>query len=112
MENAIINNIEKLYQSHMLIAVLYVALIVGVSLITVSVIKCKLHHTKWKCITLVAFVVSASVVLLVSQIVAISPVYKDYTKQSYLVLENAKVIIKDGATGGIDSINYVTVDDG
>ena len=44
--------------------------------------------------------------------VTISPVYKDYEEQAYVVIEDAKVIIKDGSTGGLDSINCVIVCDG
>ena len=46
---------------------------------------------------------------MVFQFVEITPVYKDYSEQSYVLIEDAKIIIKDGSSGGINSTNKVVV---
>ncbi|MBQ9801519.1 MAG: hypothetical protein IJW51_00390 [Clostridia bacterium] len=112
MEAAIIENIEKLYKSHMLTAILYLVLIIITALVTVGVIKFKLLHSRWKNAGLSSLVAMASIGLLVLQIVTISPVYKDYKEQAYIVIEDAKVVMKEGASGGLDSTNRVIIYDG
>ena len=109
MDNQILENIERLYRSHIVTAVLYFALILVVVLVTVGVIKFKLLNAKWKNIALIAFVVIAAISLIVVQIVTVTPVYKDYQEQAYIVIEDAEVIIKDGSSGGLDSTNRVIV---
>lgn len=112
MENQIIENIENLYKSQIITAILYFAFIVIVSFVVVGVIKFKLLNAKWKNALLISFVAVASIVLLVLQTITIYPVYKDYKEQTYVVIEDAKVIIKDGSTGGLDRTNHVLVYDG
>ena len=112
MENQIIENIENLYKSQIITAILYFALIVIVSLVVAGVIKFKLLNTKWKNTLLISFVAVASICLLTLQIITIYPIYKDYKQQAYIVIEDAKVTIKDGSTGGIDRTNRVIVCDG
>ena len=46
---------------------------------------------------------------MILQFVEISPVYKDYSEQSYVLIEDAKIVIKDGSSGGINSTNKVVV---
>ena len=46
---------------------------------------------------------------MIFQFVEIAPVYKDYSEQSYVLIEDAKIIIKDGSSGGINSTNKVVV---
>ena len=113
MENQIIENIENLYKSQILTFVLCFALIVITSFVVFGVIKFKLLGAKWKNALLISFVAVASVGLLVVQMITISPVYKDYEEQAYIVIENAKVVIKDGSTstGGLDRTNRVIVCD-
>jgi hypothetical protein len=48
----------------------------------------------------------------VVELITISPVYKDYKEQSYIIIEDAKVMIKDHSSGGLDSTNNVVVYDG
>lgn len=112
MENQIIDNIEKLYRSHIVTAILYFALIIIAFLVAVGVIKFKLLNAKWKNTFLISFVAVAAIGLLVLQIITIYPVYKDYKEQAYVVIEDAKVIIKDGSKGGLDSTNRVIIYDG
>ena len=111
MENQIIENIEKLYRSQIVTAILYFALIVIVALVVVGVIKFKLLNAKWKNTLLISVVITSSIGLIVVQAVTIYPVHKDYTEQAYIVIEDANVIIKDGSTGGLDSTNCVIVYD-
>ena len=84
METEIIENIEKLYRSHIVTTILCFILIFIVALVTVGVIKFKLLNVRWKNAVLISFV----------------------------VIEDAKVIIKDGSTGGLDRTNRVIVCDG
>ena len=112
MENQIIENIEKLYRSHIFTAVLYLALIAAALLVAVGVIKFKLLNARWKNAIFISSVVVASVGLLVVQFFTISPVYKDYKEQAYVVVEDVKVVIKEGSFGNIDKINCVILFDG
>ena len=112
MEKQIIENLEKLYRSHIVTALLYFALIVMVVLVVVGVIRFKLLNARWKNILLISLVVVASIGLIAVQTVAICPVHKDHKQRAYIVIEDAKVIIKDGSTGGLDSTNRVIVCDG
>lgn len=112
MENQIIENIENLYKSQIITAILYFAFIVIVSFVVVGVIKFKLLNAKRKNALLISLVVVASIGLLVLQTSIVYPVYKDYKGQTYVVIEDAKVIIKDGSTGGLDRTNHVLVYDG
>ncbi len=112
MEAAIIENVEKLYRGHIVTAILYLFLIVATALVTVCVIRFKLLNSRWKNVLLISLVAVASVILIVVQLVTISPVYKDYKEQSYVIIEDAKVIIKDHSSGGLDSTNSVVVYDG
>lgn len=113
MENQILENIEKLYRSHLVTAALYFALIVVIALVTVGVVKCKLLDARWKNASLIVFVVICSVGILVLQTIEAAPVYKDRKERAYVVVEDAEVIIKDGSSGGLDRTNRVIVyDDG
>lgn len=112
MESAIVENIEKLYRGHIITAILYLFLIVAVFLVTVGVIKFKLLDSRWKNTLLISIVAVASVCLIVVELITISPVYKDYKEQSYIIIEDAKVMIKDHSSGGLDSTNNVVVYDG
>ncbi|MBO5898581.1 MAG: hypothetical protein J6R04_06185 [Clostridia bacterium] len=112
MEKQIIENLEKLYRSHIVTALLYFALIVIVVLVVVGVIRFKLLNARWKNILLISLVVVVSIGLIAVQTVAICPVHKDHEQRAYIVIEDAKVIIKDGSTGGLDSTNRVIVCDG
>ena len=112
MKNVVIENIEKLFRSHIITFVLFLVLIIIYVLVTIGVLKFKILNSKRKNILLVSFVVIASSVLLILKIVDICPVYKDYKESAYIVIENAKVIVKDGSTGGIDSTNRVVIYDG
>ena len=109
MENQIIENIEKLYRSYVSTALLYFVLIVIIAFITVGVIKFKLLDSRWKNTVFISFVVILSLALPILQIVEISPVYKDYKEQAYIVVEDVKIIIKDGASGGLNSTNRVII---
>lgn len=95
MENAIVENIEKLYKLQMFNLIMVVALIVVTAVCVALVVKCKVLHAKWGNVALVALVVSCSVGLLLLQIRSFLPVYRDYTEQSYIVIEDVEVIVKE-----------------
>ena len=109
MESKIIVNIEKLYNSFLFNATLIGALVLILVLVTVGVIKFKLLNSKAKQIALILLTAICSVGLMIFQFVEIAPVYKDYSEQSYVLIEDAKIVIKDGSSGGIKSTNKVVV---
>ena len=109
MESEIIVNIEKLYNSFLFNAALIGALVLILVLVTVGVIKFKLLNSKVKQIALILLTAICSIGLMILQFVEISPVYTDYSKQSYVLIEDAKIVIKDGSSGGINSTNKVVV---
>ena len=112
MEKEIVEKIETLYRSHLVTAVLFSVLIVATVLVTVGVIKYKLFDAKWKNIALIVLVSLGSVGLVISQVVAIAPVYRDRCEESYIMIENARMIVKDGATGIPVRTNRVVLYDG
>ena len=112
MENAIIESIEKLYRGQILNTVLYFALIIVVVLVTIFVLKFKLLNSKWKNTALISFTVLLSVILPILQMIEVYPIYMDYSEQSYVVVENANVIIGKGSTGGLNNTTNVLIYDG
>lgn len=107
MEASMIENMEKLYHRHLVTAFLYLCLIIVTVLVAVGVVKFKLLKTRAKNVALVFAVTICTVGLILLQIMAIAPVYKDYTERSYVVVENATMTVRDGSSGGIDSTNRV-----
>ena len=112
MEVEILENLKKLYYLHIFNLLLCFALALVSVLCVVYVVKLKILNAKWKNITLILLVVVCSVALLVVQIVELIPIYQDYTEQSYAIVENAKVVIKDGSTQTSDWVKRVIVEDG
>ena len=109
MESEIIVNIEKLYNSFLFNAALTGALVLILVLVTFGVIKFKLLNSNAKRIALILLTAICSVGLMIFQFVEITPVSKDYSERSYVLIEDAKIIIKDGSSGGINSTNKVVV---
>ena len=107
MEASIVENIDRLYRSYLTTGVLYLGLIVAAVLVTVFVIQLGILDSKVKRTVLVLAVAICSAGLIILQTVTIVPVHKDYTHRSYIVVENATMIVKDGSTGGIDRTNAV-----
>ena len=112
MENAILESTEKLLRSLMISAFFYFALIVLAVLVTVGVIKFKLLKSKWQNIALVTLVSVVSVAMILLMAYTVLPVYKDYSEQSYVVVENARVVVSESTSVGIDRTSSVTVYDG
>ena len=109
MDKSIIECINQLFRSQLINVLLYLALIIAGVLVVIGVIKLKLLNSKAKIIALSLTIAICSIVLIVIQITTIVPVYKDYKQQSYIVVENATMIIKDDSSGGIDPSNSVVV---
>ena len=112
MENAIIENIERLYKGHIINLLLSLVLVAVTGLLVAGVVKFKILNARWKNIALVSLVAVCSVALLLLQISKLVPVYKDYTEQSYIVVENAEVVIKESTVDMSDRVNRVVVYDG
>lgn len=112
MEHVIFENAEKLLSGLMISAGLYFALIVLAVVITIGVIKFKLPKAKWKNIVLATCISVASIILIVVMVLTILPIYKDYSKQDYVVLEDVKVVVGESTSVGIDRITVVIVCDG
>ena len=91
MENEIIVNIEKLYNSFLFNAALIGALVLIVVLVTVGVIKFKLLNSKVKQIALIFLTAICSISLMILQFVEISPVYTDHSKQSYVLIMGSSI---------------------
>lgn len=112
MEHIIFENAEKLLSGLMISAGLYFALIVLAVVITIGVIKFKLLKAKWQNIVLATCISVASIILIVVMVLTILPIYKDYSKQDYVVLEDVKVVVGESQSMGIDRITVVIVCDG
>lgn len=112
MEHIIFENAEKLLSGLMISAGLYFALIVLAAVITIGVIKFKLLKAKWQNIVLATCISVASIILIVVMVLTILPIYKDYSKQDYVVLEDVKVVVGESTSVGIDRITVVIVCDG
>ena len=112
MEHIIFENAEKLLSGLMISAGLYFALIVLAVVITIGVIKFKLLKAKWQNIVFATCISVASIILIVVMVLTILPIYKDYSKQDYVVLEDVKVVVGESTSVGIDRITSVIVCDG
>ena len=112
MEKYILNNIHQLYKSHIVTLILVLLLGCLTLLVVVGAIKFNLiKQLIWKFALLTATIVAVVAILLI-QINSLIPVYKDYKELSYIVIEDASLTIKTEASGVIDRINTVIVDDG
>lgn len=112
MESQILENIEKLYKLNIINLILCLALIAISAFVVAYVVKLKILNAKWQNIALILLVVVCSVALLFLQIRDLIPIYQDYTEQSYIIMENVEVVIKDGSNGTTDWVNRVAVKDG
>ena len=112
MESQILENIEKLYKLNLINLILCLALIAISALVVAYVVKLKILNAKWQNIALILLVVVCSVALLFLQIRDLIPIYQDYTEQSYIIVENVEVVIRDGSNGTTDWVNRVAVKDG
>ncbi len=112
MKEQIAENIEKLLRWHIVIAVIHAVLLVVFILVVVGVIKYKLLNAWWKNVLFIWFAVVITVGLPIVDYFNIAPIYRDYKEQAYIVVEDARVIIKQGASGGLDSTNQVILYDG
>ena len=112
MEKHILSNIHQLYRSHIITLILVLLLGCLTLLVVVGAIKFNLiKQLIWKFALLTATIVAVVAILLI-QINSLIPVYKDYKELSYVVIEDASLTIKTEASGAIDRINTVIVDDG
>ena len=109
MEQAILDNTYHLYRSHLVTTILYLVLVVVIIFVGAGVCKFKLVKSVKGRVIIIAMVAVCSMGLILIQLVNIFPVYKDYKKQTYKVVENATVTIKKGATGDIFQFNHVVV---
>jgi len=88
MKEFITKEIAKLYKGHIVDTVLYLTLILVVAVVTYGVLRHKLFDTKAKKLALVSLVALCSVGLIIVQIVTVLPFYKDYSQNSYIVVED------------------------
>lgn len=112
MEKYILNNIHQLYRSHIVTLILFLLLGCLALFVVVGVVKFNLvKPMAWKIVLITATIVAVGAILFI-QINSLIPVYKDYKESSYVVIEDINLTIKTGASGVIDKINMVVVDDG
>ena len=109
MKEQILENIYSLYKSHIVTAIILLALIVMTVIVTIGVIKLDLIKSSKGKFVLIATVIVRSVFLITSQLVTIVPIYKDYCDSSYIVVEDANVVIKGDSTGVLDRLSTVSV---
>lgn len=109
MKEQILENIYLLFRSHVVTAIIFVILIVLVVTVSIGVVKFNVIKAFKAKFALIVTVIVCSFLLGVSQIVAIVPVYKDYSESAYIVVEDAVVEINDGSAGVLDRINTVYV---
>lgn len=109
MKEQILENIYSLYKSHIVTAIILLALIVMTVIVTIGVIKLDLIKSSKGKFVLIATVIVCSVFLVTSQLVTIVPIYKDYCDSSYIVVEDANVVIKGDSTGVLDRLSTVSV---
>lgn len=109
MKEQILENIYSLYKSHIVTAIILLALIVMTVIVTIGVIKLELVKSSKEKFVLIATVIVCSVFLITSQLVTIVPIYKDYCDSSYIVVEDANVVIKGDSTGVLDRLSTVSV---
>ena len=109
MKEQILENIYSLYKSHIVTAIILLALIVMTVIVTIGVIKLDLIKSSKGKFVLIATVIVCSVFLITSQLVTIVPIYKDYCDSSYIVVEDANVVIKGDSTGILDRLSTVSV---
>jgi hypothetical protein len=109
MKEQILENIYSLYKSHIVTAIILLALIVMTVIVTIGVIKLELIKSSKGKFVLIATVIVCSVFLITSQLVTIVPIYKDYCDSSYIVVEDANVVIKGDSTGVLDRLSTVSV---
>ena len=112
MDKSIIEGINQLFRNQIINFLLYLALIIFGVLVVIGVIKFKLLDSKAKNIALSLTMAICSIGIIIMQVISIVPVYKDYKQQSYIIVENAAMIISDDSTGSIDPINSVVVSSG
>lgn len=112
MDKSIIEGINQLFCNQIINSLLYLVLIIAGILVVIGVIKFNLLDSKAKNIALSLTMAICSIGVIIMQVITIAPVYKDYKQQSYIVVENATMIIRDDSTGGIDPINSVVVSSG
>ena len=111
MEKEIIDNIYHLYRSRIVTTIIVAMLAVVAIIVVVGVAKNKIVKSISHQAFLITAVMICSISLIIIQFYSILPIYKDYAEQSYVVLDNAKLVLKTEATGTIDRENQVIVTD-
>lgn len=109
MKEQILENICSLYKSHIVTAIIFLVLIVLASMVTIGVTKLDVVKSSKGKLALIATVVICSVFLVIAQAAVVVPVYKDYRESSYIVVEDATVIIKGDSSGVLDRTSSVLV---
>ena len=112
MKQNILNNIEKIYRNSILTTVIIIALIVGVIIVTIAVLNFKLIASKSGRMIIGILVPMGSVLLLVLQLNSFYPIYKDHRESSYIIVENATVLVMESSSsnGGLDYTHLVHVE--
>ena len=111
MEKEILSNINHLYKSHIVTAIIFLLLGCIAVFISIGVIKFELLKSTIGRIALLILVVVCSIALLTTQIILTVPIYRDREETSYVILENATMTIVTDSTGVIDRTNQVVVVD-
>lgn len=111
MDKEIIDSIYHLFRSRMVTTIIALMLIIVVIIVIIGVVKFRIVEPILYRVFLIIGVTIGSIVMLTQEFFSIMPFYKDYTEQSYVVLENAEVTISESYSinYGLDYICDVTV---
>lgn len=99
MEAEILESITRLFRSYVIDAVLYALLVLAAVAVTVGVLKFNLIKRKAGKVALVVLMAVCTLGMIAIQTMETIPVYRDYSEQSYVLVEDAEMVIKDGASG-------------
>ena len=111
MDKEIIDSIYHLFRSRMVTTIIALILIIVVIIVVVGVVKFKIVKSLLHQVLLIVGVAVCSIGLLILQFFYLRPIYKDYVEQSYVLFDNAKLVLKTESSGTIDRENQVIVTD-
>ena len=94
MEAEILESMTRLFRSYVIDAVLYALLILAAVAVTVGVLKFNLIKRKAGKVALVVLMSVCTLGMIVIQTMETIPVYRDYSEQSYVLVQDAEMVIK------------------
>lgn len=103
----ITQNTHSLLAHFLFEAILTGSLFIIMVLVSIGVLVLVKEMALWKRLTLLICSIAMFIVMSAIEIHTVSPIYLDYTEQSYLMVEDVTIEVQGGATGRIVKINDV-----